>query len=86
MTLPVTIDWPRPVATDANGLTLMAIAYEEPPVKEGKIRRQPPPAPRGTFWSACVEMGNGGPGAFRATDADSIGAVPLFPAEATTNL
>jgi hypothetical protein len=32
-----------PVATDANGLTLMAIAYEEPPVKEGKIRRPPPP-------------------------------------------
>lgn len=51
-----------PVATDANGLTLMAFPYEEPPVKEGKIRRPPPPTPRGTFWSACVEMGNGGPG------------------------
>ena len=40
----------------------MAFPYEEPPVKEGKIRRPPPPTPRGTFWSACVEMGNGGPG------------------------
>ena len=30
--------------TTVNGLTLMAIAYEEPPVKEGKIRRPPLPA------------------------------------------
>ena len=36
----------------AEAFGLMAIAYEEPPVKEGKITRPPMPQPRGTHWSA----------------------------------
>ena len=42
-------DWSSHAA-DAFGL--MAISYEEPPVKEGKITRPRPPQPRGTHWSA----------------------------------
>jgi phage terminase large subunit len=41
-------DWSSHAA-DAFGC--MAISYEEPPVKEGKIRRPPPPR-IGSNWSA----------------------------------
>ena len=36
----------------ADAFRLMAIWYEEPPVKEGKSGLPPLPASRGTFWSA----------------------------------
>ena len=39
-------------ATRPNAFGLMAICYEEPPVKEGKSGLPPLPTPRGTFWSA----------------------------------